>query len=124
MKRVACLLILGIALGGCGPIRIADLLPGPTAMPGASGQPVATTVARFVATAPDAGASPVRLELVDPITGIGVHSNTLDMERLGDGRHQSEMRVPAGSLIRYRYLSDVGAETTAVGVPEIGRAHV
>lgn len=77
-------------------------VPSPSAQASLS-EPVEVT---FHATLPEALPENAGLELdiVDEITGLAINPARYVMEALSDGSYESRVTVPAGSLIRYRYI--------------------
>ena len=77
-------------------------VPSPSAQASLS-EPVEVT---FHAILPEALPENAGLELdiVDEITGLAINPARYVMEALSDGSYESRVTVPAGSLIRYRYI--------------------
>ena len=99
-------ILLSLSLAACASTGLGSLINGPTPMPGAGANPVPTTSAVFLLTAP-AGTDPtagVAFELVDPVTGLSYNTDRRPMTATADGRWRVELSVPVGSLLRYRYL--------------------
>lgn len=120
MKKLICLffLILMTFSSSCAAFNDAAS-DNTTDWPLASVKPETTfTTASFTVTAPAGTPDNAELGLVifDEVTGAPYNSHTLGMESVGNGEWTLELSLPAGTLLRYRYVRispSYAEETTA-----------
>ncbi|MFP3853579.1 MAG: hypothetical protein ACLFWD_04700 [Anaerolineales bacterium] len=129
-KTWLSLVLTGIVLTACGAVDLGSLVQGPTPMPGAANTPIPSAEVLFTLNAPAStpADAEISLEIVDPVTGVGYHSDRHEMSQTGENQWQASLTIPAGSLVRYRYLltqPNQIVETSYAGEPTRYRvAHI
>ncbi len=122
-RRGIPLICIGLfLLSGCVGLDSSAWLPAPTAVPGTGGTPRTDAQVTFTLIPPDTTPAEAQLaiEFVDIVTGAPYHSEQAGMNRLSDGRWQTKVQIPIGSLVRYRYVTTAAenaVESTVFGEP-------
>ena len=106
------LIILSLLIGGCS--DPAPLLPSDLNLTSESSTPL--TEAIFLVTPPAETTSntEISLQLLDSVTGMDMQTVITSMVRRSDGRFETKLTIPVGSLLTYRFIRDAPSEAVEV----------
>lgn len=120
-NRFFLILFFALILTGCSgldQVQVVPSQPTPFSWPSPTNLPAAEVL--FTVRPPENTPTDAGLELVllDEVTGLVYNSQVIPMQRLEDGRWQTQVALPVGSLQRYRYRRNepqTATEYTAFG---------
>jgi hypothetical protein len=116
MRRIPSVLLtlltLSLLIGGCSD----PAPPLPSSMNLTTDSSAPLTVVTFLVSPPPetTSATKISLQLLDSVAGLEMQTASSSMSRMSDGRYETKLTVPVGSLLTYRFVRDKPSEAVEV----------